>query len=86
MLRRYKSIIINNNLPDSQYLTAFCDTGQTITNPDKLSRWVGYIQGILCDRSILDVDFERDVSRELYKPIYEAMGYDTTTVTVKIQE
>ena len=82
MMRRYRSIIINYNLEDKEYLIKFCDAAQTLRNPDKLSRWVGYIQGILIDRTIIDTNFERDISRELYKPIYEKLGYDTTSVNV----
>ncbi len=83
MMRRYKSIIENKNLDDKEFLVNFCNTAQTLTNPDKLSRWLGYIQGILIERKIIDTDFERDVSREIYKPIYERLGYDSSTVDVK---
>ena len=83
MMRRYRSIIQTRELKDSEFLLNFCDTALTITNPDKLSRWVGYMQGVLIERKILDTDFERNVSREIYKPIYEKLGYDTTTKEVK---
>ncbi len=83
MMKRYKAVIASHALDDKEFLMKFCDTAQTLTNPDKLSRWVGYIQGILCDRKILDLDFERDISRGIYKPIYESLGYDTSTVDVE---
>lgn len=83
MIRRYRSIIEGKNFKDEEFLLNFCDSALTLTNPDKLSRWVGYIQGVLIERGILDTKFERDVSREIYKPIYERLGYDTTTVEVK---
>lgn len=83
MVKRYRSIIKGKNFKDEEFLLNFCDSALTLTNPDKLSRWVGYIQGVLIERGILDTKFERDVSREIYKPIYERLGYDTTTVEVK---
>ena len=83
MIKRYRSIIEGKNFKDEEFLLNFCDSALTLTNPDKLSRWVGYIQGVLIERGILDTKFERDVSREIYKPIYERLGYDTTTVEVK---
>ncbi len=83
MIRRYRSIIEGRNFKDEEFLLNFCDSALSIANPDKLSRWIGYIQGVLIERGILDTKFERDVSREIYKPIYERLGYDTTTVEVK---
>ena len=83
MMCRYKSIIEGRNFKDEEFLLNFCNSALTLTNPDKLSRWVGYIQGVLIERKIIDTEFERDVSREIYKPIYERLGYDTTTVDVK---
>jgi hypothetical protein len=83
MMRRYRDIIEGKNFKDEEFLINFCNSSLTISNPDKLSRWVGYIQGVLIERSILDVRFERDLSREIYRPIYEELGYDTTTVEVK---
>jgi hypothetical protein len=83
MMRRYRDIIEGRNFKDEEFLLNFCNSALTISNPDKLSRWVGYIQGVLIERNILDTDFERDVSREIYRPIYEELGYDTTTINVE---
>lgn len=43
---------------------------------DKLSRWLGYIQGVLADRGKLDVAAERDRTRPIFHEAYEAMGID----------
>lgn len=80
---RYRHIIEGKGFHDEQFLLNFCDEAQNINNPDKLSRWVGFLQGVLIERGVLDVKFERELTREIYKPIYEELGYDTTTVEVK---
>jgi len=82
VLRRYKAIILHNGFNDEVFLVNFCDTAQTLSNPDKLSRWVGYIQGILIERKLIDTDIERDFTREIYKPIYDELGFCSNTVTV----
>lgn len=84
MMCRYKSIIqaYDPALLDQDYLVNFCNAAQMLTNPDKLSRWVGFIQGTLIERTIIDTDVERNYSREIYKPIYNKLGYDSSTVDV----
>ena len=79
---RYYYMIERSEFDDKLRLLNFCNAAQTITNPDKLSRWVGYVQGVLIERGILDVNFERDLTREIYKPIYESLGWDTTSIDV----
>lgn len=37
---------------------------------DKLSRWLGYVQGVLTVRRIIDVQEERDLSRPLFHAAY----------------
>ncbi len=82
MMNRYRNFIIWSKFTDEQFLLNFCDTAQTLTNPDKLSRWVGYIQGVLIERKVIDTDTERNFSREIYKPIYDELGFDSTTIDV----
>jgi hypothetical protein len=41
---------------------------------DKISRWVGYIQGVLAAQGHLDVAAERDRTRPFFHEAYEAMG------------
>jgi hypothetical protein len=44
---------------------------------DKLSRWLGFIQGILVVRGQISVSDERDFSRPLFHSAYEAEGIET---------
>lgn len=37
---------------------------------DKLSRWLGFVQGVLTVRRIIDVQEERDISRPLFHAAY----------------
>ena len=39
---------------------------------DKTSRWLGFVQGCLAMRQIIDVDEERNVSRPLFHEAYRA--------------
>ena len=41
---------------------------------DKASRWLGFVQGCLAMRGLVDVDAERDFSRPLFHAAYEEMG------------
>ncbi len=41
---------------------------------DKISRWLGFVQGCLTMRGILDVDGERDFSRPLFHEAYRNEG------------
>jgi hypothetical protein len=82
MMNRYRNFIIWSKFTDEKFLLNFCDTAQTLTNPDKLSRWVGYIQGVLIERKVIDTDTEREYSRTIYKPIYDELGFNSTTVDV----
>jgi hypothetical protein len=42
--------------------------------PDKTSRWIGFIQGVLTCKGALNVRHERDRTRPLFHAAYEAMG------------
>lgn len=41
---------------------------------DKISRWLGFIQGVLAVRNLLSVKDERDSSRSIFHRAYKAMG------------
>jgi hypothetical protein len=41
---------------------------------DKTSRWVGYVQGIMAVRGLLDVQAERDRTRPFFHEAYRAEG------------
>jgi hypothetical protein len=42
---------------------------------DKLSRWLGFVQGVLTARGKLSVDDERDYSKPLFHNAYEMDGH-----------
>ncbi len=57
------------------HLTWMCDTALERLEDwpeDKLSRWLGYIQGVLTARGIIDVNEEREVSRPLFHAAYNS--------------
>ena len=85
MINRYKNIIAEQTVLDKVYWTQYCNTALEITNTDKLSRWVGFLQGVLFSNGLITVAAERDYSRNLYKPVYESMGVDSKTVDVDKQ-
>lgn len=41
---------------------------------DKLSRWLGFVQGCLAMRGLIDVDSERNLSRPLFHSAYDSSG------------
>lgn len=43
---------------------------------DKLNRWVGFIQGVLAVRGLLNVSTERDRTRPLFHAAYREMGIE----------
>jgi hypothetical protein len=47
---------------------------------DKLSRWLGFVQGCLAMRQIIDVDEERDFTRPLFHRAYRDEGSDVPDV------
>lgn len=83
MINRYKLLIAEQTVLDKVYWTQYCNTALEITNTDKLSRWVGFLQGVLFSNGLITIDAERDYSRELYKPVYTSMGLDSRTVNVE---
>lgn len=53
---------------------------------DKISRWIGCVQGVMRCRSVLDFGAERDRTRPIFHEAYKAMGYqvpETTDPTTK---
>ena len=54
---------------------------------DKLSRWLGFIQGILIERKATTIDAERDFSREYFHEAYLKDGIEIPkTFDSKIKE
>ena len=59
------------------HLRWMCDTAMSnvaIWPVDKTSRWVGYIQGVMVVRGVLDVAEERDRTRPLFHKAYSQMN------------
>jgi hypothetical protein len=47
---------------------------------DKHSRWLGYIQGVLIENGILNVEEERENTRLLFQTIYKKYGITQETI------
>jgi hypothetical protein len=82
MIDRYIVIIQRQRPLDVKFLLDFCAEALKLENSDKLSRWVGFVQGMLYSKGMISLREERDFSRGLYRPLYEEMGLDYTTVEV----
>lgn len=41
---------------------------------DKTQRWLGFVQGVLAARGMLDVDAERDRTRPIFHRLYQEAG------------
>ena len=78
---RYRSLIYINStrlerLPnkcDGAHLHALCNLAIVRGHElpfDKLSRWLGFIQGVLAVQGIIDVDEERDFTRPIFHKLY----------------
>lgn len=55
---------------------------------DKTNRWIGFIQGVLWERELIDIDEEREFTRPLFHSYYESYGIEkpTSVDAVKIKE
>lgn len=42
---------------------------------DKISRWIGFIQGVLTVRGVITTQEERDRTRPIFHKAYETMGF-----------
>jgi hypothetical protein len=76
-------MIAVSDMEDKEYWISYCETALTLTNSDKLSRWVGFLQGVLVSRNFIRVEEERNFTRTIYKPIYNQLGLDSSTITVE---
>lgn len=43
---------------------------------DKTNRWLGFVQGVLFERGVLDVNEEREVTRPFFHEYYQANGIE----------
>lgn len=70
------------------HLLKMCEIGAAnagIWPADKTGRWLGYVQGCLAVRGLLDVDAERDLTREDFRAAYALMGLDVPG-TIEVTE
>lgn len=87
LAQRYLDIIQNNkkeqpeNFPDNEKtsldnLCWMCDRIITSSDMpvDKISRWIGFIQGVLVCRGLTTCDVERDFSRPIFHKAYRDSG------------
>lgn len=61
---RYREMA--EGMPD---LLSFLDEFKRDVPIVKLSRWLGYIQGVLIERGVTTVTIERDATRVLFRPL-----------------
>ena len=55
------------------------DNDESNMTEDKVSRWLGYIQGVMTVHKWINVPEERDLTRPLFHQAYEDMGIDKPT-------
>lgn len=51
-----------------------CQKGIDTLPVDKISRWIGFVQGVLASRNVIDVNAERDRTRPFFHEAYAEMG------------
>lgn len=53
----------------------------------KLSRWLGYVQGVLITRGVTTVTIERDATRPLFRPLdFAPKPQNESTLAVRMRE
>lgn len=50
---------------------------------DKIHRWIGFVQGVLAARGIIDVNFERDRTRPIFHDYYRSIGREPPATVEK---
>lgn len=56
--------------------------GDSFTNADKLTRLMGYIQGVLTALGLIKVSVERLYSRSLFTEVYDKHGIKQKTIDI----
>lgn len=78
LVKRYIEIL--NNEPKSEINTRLIKMCETILDnevsmyDDKVSRWLGFIQGVMFSQYLISIEDERNISRSLFYKAYEEMG------------
>ena len=80
--KRYQKIVSETNMQNKEHWITYLETALTLTNTDKLSRWIGFMQGVLFFEGIITISEERNITRNIYKPAYDNLGLDSKTVEV----
>jgi len=75
---RYLKAIKDQDFKEKLLVEALCE--YIIERPDlyldKSNRWIGFVQGILFARDIIQIDEEREYSRGLFHAAYEEAGIE----------
>ncbi len=60
---------------DRRHLLWMCQEAKKNQWPDdKTSRWLGFVQGVLAARGLLDVSVERNITRAWFHQAYKTKG------------
>lgn len=78
LAKRYKEMLepvkgIDDNLNKNSNSNLYWMCTQIIEDElpdDKISRWIGFIQGVMSVKGYIDVDIERDLSRPMFHSVY----------------
>lgn len=64
------------SLANLRWMATQCIAHISVWPEDKISRWLGFIQGCLATRGYIDVDAERDATRPMFHAILQEKGID----------
>jgi len=78
MMEKYHWVAKQSHSKNRDKIMSMCERG--INTPDmhtdKMSRWLGFIQGVLYADGLLNVKMERDTSRKLFHDAYQKSGIE----------
>jgi len=78
LVKRYVEILKDE--PESEINVRLIKMCETILDrkvsmyDDKISRWLGFIQGVMFSQYLISIEDERNISRALFYKAYEEMG------------
>jgi len=79
LLNRYLNIVndVKKSTPNIELVKKMCIAGvEVVMLEDKQSRWLGFVQGVLFSEQLIDINVERNFSRELYHSVYKKLNID----------
>ena len=65
---------VDTSIPHLMWMAKTINETIDIWPIDKSNRWVGFIQGVLATRGMMDTKAERNRTRPLFHAAYKAMG------------